>query len=1446
MARNEYKPTGRRKHIGVGGTLLRATAGALIVLAGGFVFLTRTDTGRSTLVSIVERAVNSPDLRLSIGRLEGAVPFDMTVREVSIADSEGMWLAIDRAHFSWRPLALFSGVLDIQLIDADKVEVNRAPVSEEASATETASPGFPRLPLGVRLEELKVAEVFLGEALLGQSATLAINGSAELVDFRSGFNVDLAVNRIDGQAGQITGRFGYLPETHVLTVDIKAQEPAGGIVSRLAGIEELPPLSFTATGTGPLDDWRGNLSLDLAGKAGAEGSIFVTRDGVARVLSADIKADIAALMPSSVAPLTSGQTDITIETRFNDDGRVEITKAQLASAAARLEAHGLFEPETETVSATAHLKAGAPQVFAGLLSTPVSWSGAGLDLNIGGTLSALDISAELLASDVAAEGYSAKDIQLTLQAKGNGLITENTTRIDVVLDGNASGLTAPDANLSQALGEKFEINARGSVTQALVAKIDSGSVTLKPLSLSLSGIVDPDAAIGKVEVSKADLAALRAFTGSDIAGQAELNADIDFAFDLSRLAVTLKGDIDGLKTGVPQVDGLTGGKLALEGGINRTQDGSFGFKKFAVDGAYINLVADGSATPSAADIQAKLQIPDLNRLDPQLQGRGEAALSLTGSLKDLAAKAVLTVPKGQAMGRPVEALTLNIKAQDLLGATHGSLNLSGSVDGKAAKGNGYFARGLDNSAKLENIDFALGSVVIKGGLALEPNQLADGQFTLVAGNLADLEPLLLTRLGGQINLQAELSHSSGGQNARIGGSISQFSGFGASVQRARVDADGRDILRSPVLNANIGIENASVSGVNVSKATITANGSGQTNDVRLTGVVQGADIKASSQITVGETTSILINQAYISRGNRRLEMQPDARIDIQGGSIHISNLELRAGGGRLQVTGEAGDRFNVNTTIVNFPLAISELFVPDLGIAGTLSGEARVTGIAARPEGHYRLNVAGLTLPASANAGLRPFTIAANGTLGQGQITTDTTIHGQNNLTLRIQGFAPLGDGNIGLAVSGPIDLGIANAALSASGQTLTGMANVDLRVQGTISSPTVGGSVRIANGRFQDPMQGVFFDNIQAVITGNEREFIISSLTARTRNGGMVTGDGRVAVDPAAGFPGNITIRAQKAQLVTSEMVNMVSSLDLAITGPLAQSPLLSGSINVDNLQITIPDRFPLSLTPIPVQHIHPPPRIQGRLKREAEEAAQAAASKPFVMALDLTISAPSRVFVRGQGINAELGGTLKVRGDNNTPIVDGGFQMRRGTLAIVGRTLTFSRGEVSFDGGSLDPTLDLLAEAPASDVTAQIGVTGYASDPKIMISSSPELPRDEVFARLLFGKPVTSLSTSQTIRLAQAIAQLTGVGGGDALGNLGRSLGIDAIDIGADDGGNVGVGIGKRINDNIYLGLKQGIGEESSSVTVDVNITDHIKLQGEAGADGSSAVGVGMEWDY
>ena len=76
-------------------------------------------------------------------------------------------------------------------------------------------------------------------------------------------------------------------------------------------------------------------------------------------------------------------------------------------------------------------------------------------------------------------------------------------------------------------------------------------------------------------------------------------------------------------------------------------------------------------------------------------------------------------------------------------------------------------------------------------------------------------------------------------------------------------------------------------------------------------------------------------------------------------------------------------------------------------------------------------------------------------------------------------------------------------------------------------------------------------------------------------------------------------------------------------------------------------------------------------------------------------------------------------------------------------------------------------------------------------------------------------------------------------------KLTGLDDLDVRQNDTGGTTVGIGKRINDNIRLGVEQDT-NGTGRVTIDLDITRNLKARGEAGGDGSGKVGLTYEREY
>ncbi|NNG03640.1 MAG: hypothetical protein HKM95_06005 [Inquilinus sp.] len=214
-------------------------------------------------------------------------------------------------------------------------------------------------------------------------------------------------------------------------------------------------------------------------------------------------------------------------------------------------------------------------------------------------------------------------------------------------------------------------------------------------------------------------------------------------------------------------------------------------------------------------------------------------------------------------------------------------------------------------------------------------------------------------------------------------------------------------------------------------------------------------------------------------------------------------------------------------------------------------------------------------------------------------------------------------------------------------------------------------------------------------------------------------------------------------------------------------------------------------------------------------------------------------------------MAGSLAIGGSADAPSILGDLTLRRGTFDLFSQRLEFQRGTLTFDGGSrIDPALDLAAETTAGDVEVTVTVGGTVSQPTVTLASSPELPQDEIAARLLFGTDVGSLSAFQAVGLAQSLGQLTGLGGGGVgvLDEIRRSVGLDRLEVTGGEGEDAGTTVsgGRYVSEGVYVGIEQGLGDQSSSVQVEIELTPNIAVESEVGTGSQSSVGVRIEWDY
>ena len=148
---------------------------------------------------------------------------------------------------------------------------------------------------------------------------------------------------------------------------------------------------------------------------------------------------------------------------------------------------------------------------------------------------------------------------------------------------------------------------------------------------------------------------------------------------------------------------------------------------------------------------------------------------------------------------------------------------------------------------------------------------------------------------------------------------------------------------------------------------------------------------------------------------------------------------------------------------------------------------------------------------------------------------------------------------------------------------------------------------------------------------------------------------------------------------------------------------------------------------------------------------------------------------------------------------------------------------------------------------MVATLTVSGSASDPKIMLSSVPEMPQDEILAQILFGTSTSKLSPLQLAQIATALASLSGAAPGfDPLDSIRTSLGLDRLSVGSDASGNPTLQAGRYIARGVYVGAQQSASGSGTQATVQIDLAKGLKLEATAGSSqAASATGSASSGD-
>ncbi len=441
----------------------------------------------------------------------------------------------------------------------------------------------------------------------------------------------------------------------------------------------------------------------------------------------------------------------------------------------------------------------------------------------------------------------------------------------------------------------------------------------------------------------------------------------------------------------------------------------------------------------------------------------------------------------------------------------------------------------------------------------------------------------------------------------------------------------------------------------------------------------------------------------------------------------------------------------------------------------------------------------------------------------------------QAKITGTIQDYAK----QLALELVGTAPLGLANGFISPN--SIDGVARFELRLDGPAQLDALSGTVTTEQGRVSLPGPGLVLQDLAGRVDLSQGQ-ARPDITGNAGTGGRFQVTGPIAL--AAPFSATLQATLNDLGVSDPSLYRTTVSGQVTVDGPLTGGARIGGVLSLGETEVMVPSST--SAAPgsiLDMRHVNTPSDVR-RTQERAGLTGQKSRGPSAVFPLDLTINAPNRIFVRGRGLDAELGGQLRLGGTTANVTASGVFELIRGRLDILGRRLDLTQGLIDLRG-ALDPFLRFVAETQSDDFVVRIILEGLASAPTVRFESEPDLPQEEAVARLLFGRGLDSISPFQAAQLVAAAATLSGQSSGGLSGSLRRSLGLSDLDVTTTEDGTNQVRAGTYINENIYSEVVVD-SEGNQEINLNLDINKNLTVRGSTGTDGNSGVGVFFEKDY
>ena len=385
----------------------------------------------------------------------------------------------------------------------------------------------------------------------------------------------------------------------------------------------------------------------------------------------------------------------------------------------------------------------------------------------------------------------------------------------------------------------------------------------------------------------------------------------------------------------------------------------------------------------------------------------------------------------------------------------------------------------------------------------------------------------------------------------------------------------------------------------------------------------------------------------------------------------------------------------------------------------------------------------------------------------------------------------------------------------------LAGRIDGSTTLRGTVSAPSFGGSLTLANGSFSGPQESVPITNMRGTLAFSGTTIAVQGVSADV-GGGTVTSSGTIAI-PDVHDPTVVTL-ALKANADNARVdlpAYFKGNIDAALTiDRNAGAPLrLGGTVA-------------LSKARVPVSALY------------SSKPAGATTSKPPDVMLGLALTVGDDVRVISPSVDVGGKGNLTIGGTLAKPAIDGRITSTDGTLDFY-RHFRLQRAVIAFDPSSgVIPDVNATANTSVTnpDTNIQLHVTGPADNLNIGLASDPAYTREQILGLLVGVQQLGALSGVQTSsggsfsasNAAQqlALGQVNGVFTRNLLQPLSSQLaavtGLNDFSVYNDLGSGFGLNLGKSITKNLSVEAGESFGvSRRSSISIVNRFTNRLRAR-------------------